>query len=122
TFQEALLTLQVNTTTGQMSIRNNHDLGFDLGLDFYRVTGGPNAFNLSGWNSLDNQEGADPADSGWIAAGSSSAQLLTEFTLDDSQSSVAFGSPLNLGAAYNQSSGAMGSLVFEYALDNGELV
>lgn len=118
---EALLTLRVNTETGNVSIRNGYDHGFSLNLDTYQITGEAGSFNLANWNSLDDQEGADPAGQGWVAAGSSTSSMLNEFTADGTFDSLASQQSLNLGNVFNTSADTQ-SLSFQYAFDNGPLL
>jgi hypothetical protein len=55
------LTLVVNKTTGQASIRNDSDSV--MSFDYYRIESPGNALDLAGWNSLDDQNiGSLPAD------------------------------------------------------------
>jgi hypothetical protein len=104
------LTLQVNTTTGAVSIRNEQAVNFDM--SYYEIRSPSGALNPTGWTSLDDSEGADPVGTGWDEAQASTPNILSEVNLQ-SMETFAPGNSLTLGNAFT-SSGAE-DLMFLYA-------
>ena len=117
--------LQVNRTTGNVSLVNNFSESFST--DFYRISSAGNSLNAASWNSLDAQnfdsigggEGESWDIAGGIDTGESQVGVLAEAFL---QGSSPFGASAShtLGAAYNTTVDAQ-DLVFEYRdADTGE--
>ena len=72
-------TLQVNTSTGQMTIANDMDVTFDL--DYYEITSDSGSLDPDAWFSLDEQDigfGTEAGES-WTEAGGRSSRILSEF-------------------------------------------
>jgi len=109
-----LLFLQVNTTTGQASLRNL--TGAPVHIDYYEVTSASDSLNATSWNSLQEQNVAGfPAGNGtgngWEQAGGADSGVISESYLTGN-SAVANGATIGLGAAFN-AAGAQ-DLVFRY--------
>jgi hypothetical protein len=109
-----LLFLQVNTTTGQVSMRNM--TGDPVAIDYYEITSASNALNATAWNSLQEQNLAgfpagNGSGNGWEQFGGSDAGVIGESYLTGN-SSVANNATIGLGNAYNVA-GAR-DLVFKY--------
>jgi hypothetical protein len=108
--------LEVNTTTGNMSIKNQS--GAPIRTDYYQITSASGAINLAGWNSLQEQNvaGFPPGNgsgNGWEQAGAASANVIGESYLTGRSTLANNGTPLNLGNAFN-TAGAH-DLVFSYS-------
>ena len=151
------LSIEVNTTTGNVTVRND-SIG-PITLDYYEITSDAGALSTTGWNSLDDQnyDAGPPADfdgsgtvdgndlaqwkgdfglnansdadndgdsdladlmiwqqqvgqsvgpgDGWVEAGGSSSEILSELLLDEVGSTIQPGETLSLGAAYNTAIG-----------------
>jgi hypothetical protein len=106
------LTLEVNTTTGLVRLKNPTDAA--ILLTAYELTSAAGSLNLTGWNSFAAQnlnpvDGADPGsepgnspgESWAAAAGSSDFAMQEGFLLGSTP--MAAGSWLSLGAAYDTS-------------------
>jgi hypothetical protein len=111
-----LLFLEVNSTTGQASIRNL--TGEPVQVDYYEINSASAALRTNTWTSLQDQNMAGfPAGNGtgngWEEAGGSSNRILSESFLTGN-SSVAHNASVGLGAAFNPA-GAH-DLVFRYAV------
>jgi hypothetical protein len=104
------LTLQVNTTTGAVSIRNEQTVSFDM--SYYEIRSPSGALSPGGWQSLDDAEGGDPVGSGWDEALASTSNILSEVNLQSMQT-FAPGNSMTLGNAFT-TSGAQ-DLMFLYA-------
>jgi hypothetical protein len=109
-----LLFLQVNTATGQVSLRNL--TGEPVAIDYYEVTSASNALNATAWNSLQEQNvaGFPPGNgtgNGWEQFGGSDAGVIGESYLTGN-SSVANNTTIGLGNAFNV--GGTRDLVFKY--------
>jgi hypothetical protein len=109
-----LLFLQVNTTSGQVSMRNL--TGDPVAIDYYEITSASNALNATAWDSLQEQNvaGFPPGNgsgNGWEQFGGSDAGVIGESYLTGN-SSVANNATIGLGNAYN-AAGAR-DLVFKY--------
>jgi hypothetical protein len=95
------LSLEVNTTTGNVRLKNVGPI--DVALDFYRVESPGGALNQSGWNSLSDQNidtiGPGTGES-WDESGGSNQFGLSEIFLEGS-STLANGVSYNLGNAFN---------------------
>jgi hypothetical protein len=114
--QDVLMYLEVNTTTGQVKIKNQ--TGDPIRLDYYQITSAGNALKANTWTSLQDQNLAgfpagNGSGNGWEEAGGSSTGVLSESFLTGN-SSAANGSTINLGAAFN-TAGAQ-DLLFAYAV------
>ncbi len=117
------LKLQVNTTTGAVSILNDTSSTFDI--DWYRITSSDDSLEYDNWNSLSDQEydaidGPDPggiAGDGvgetWDEAGGSNDSVLSEsFLLGSSVFDP--DESVGLGNVFKHLTGTLGSLEFEY--------
>ncbi len=77
-----LLFVEVNTTTGQVAIKNQTGDPFDL--DYYKITSaGGNALNAASWNSLQEQNlpgfpAGNGSGNGWEQFGGSSSAVIGE--------------------------------------------
>jgi hypothetical protein len=95
------LDLQVNTTNGQVRIRNNLASPFEI--DYYEVTSALGVLESDNWASLDAADGGLPVTNdyltGWDIAEGSSDFVLSEGNFVGS-STVAMGSPINLGSVF----------------------
>jgi hypothetical protein len=109
-----LLFLEVNTTTGQTTLKNQ--TGTAVNIDYYEVTSATGTLNATAWNSFQEQNlGGFPAGNGsgngWEQFGGSSSSVIGESYLTGN-SSVVNNSATNLGAAFNV--GGAHNLVFKY--------
>jgi hypothetical protein len=109
-----LLFLEVNTNTGQATLKNQ--TGAAVNIDYYEVTSATGALNSTAWNSLQEQNLAGfPAGSGsgngWEQFGGSNSGVIGESYLTGN-SAVANNAAINLGAAFNV--GGAQNLVFSY--------
>jgi hypothetical protein len=109
-----LVFLEVNTTNGQVKIKNQ--TGAAVKVDYYQITSAASALNAVGWSSFQDQNQAGfPAGNGtgngWEEAGGSGAKVLGESYLTGN-SAVANSASLGLGAAFNV--GGAHDLVFKY--------
>ncbi len=105
------LILEVNVTSGALSIRNEHTAPIDL--SYYEIRSNAGSLNPAGWNSLDDGEGGDPVGTGWDEAGGSSANILSEVNLTSLLSLAASGGSANLGLGF--AAGGTQDLSFLYA-------
>jgi hypothetical protein len=106
---------EVNTTTGQVAIKNQS--GDPLNIDYYKIESPAGALNATAWNSLQEQNLAGfPAGNGngngWEQFGGSSARVIGESYLTGN-SSVANSASIGLGAAFN--AGGARDLKFFYS-------
>jgi hypothetical protein len=111
-----LLFLQVNTTSGQVSLRNETD--DPVAIDYYEITSASNALNATAWNSFQEQTvpGFPPGNgmgNGWEQFGGSDAGVIGESYLTGN-SSVANAATISLGNAFNV--GGTRDLVFKYGV------
>lgn len=109
-----LLFLEVNTTTGQATLKNQ--TGAAVKIDYYEVTSATGALNAMAWNSFQEQNlGGFPAGNGsgngWEQFGGSSSSVIGESYLTGN-SAVANNAAINLGGAF--SVGGAHNLVFSY--------
>jgi hypothetical protein len=109
-----LLFLEVNTNTGQATLKNQ--TGAPVNIDYYEVSSATGALNSTAWNSFQEQNlGGFPAGNGsgngWEQFGGSSSSVIGESYLTGN-SAVANNSATNLGAAFNV--GGAHNLVFKY--------
>lgn len=128
------ISLEVNKTTGAVSLKNN--IASPVVIDFLRVSSVGGALSVGGWNSLDDQnfQAVDGADGGsvagdspgegWDQAGGSSANQLVEQFLGAGGSTIAANQTINLGTAYNTAifGANNGDLKFEFGLNGGSLL
>lgn len=108
-----LLTLEVNTTNGQVRVRNQ--TGATVNIDYYEIKSTSGALNAVAWNSLQEQNlpgypAGNGTGNGWEQAGGSSSTVVGESYLTGS-SGVGNSATVGLGAAYN---GGTHDLVFQY--------
>ena len=109
-----LLVMEVNTTNGQVRVRNQ--TGGAVSLDYYDVKSSAGALNAVAWNSLQEQNLAgypagNGSGNGWEQAGGSNSNAIGESYLTGS-SSIATSGNVGLGAAFNV--GGAQDLVFQY--------
>jgi hypothetical protein len=112
------LIVTVNTTTGQVSLRN--ESGAAANIDYYEITSAAGSLNATAWNSLQEQNLAgfpagNGSGNGWEQFGGASSTAIGESYLTGS-SALANNASINLGAAFNM--GGAQDLVFRY----GELL
>lgn len=115
-------TLEVNTSTGDMTIRNTNPLAQSLDINAYDIASSAGSLSVGGWDGLAGQAGFPAATSqnagdGWEQGGSSGASLLAEAYLLGG-SNVSLGSELSIGDGYNTTVDAR-DLAFTYSLENG---
>jgi hypothetical protein len=89
------LTLEVNTANGTTRLINNTTQAIDLA--YYEILSAGNALNVTGWNSLDDQNISGGA---WRENNPLQNQLI-ESNFPGSTSIAASGGTLNLGAAFS---------------------
>ena len=75
------LFLEVNTSTGQASIKNQ--TGATVNIDYYEITSAGNSLKPTTWNSLQDQNSAgfpagNGSGNGWEEAGGVSTSVLVE--------------------------------------------
>ncbi len=104
------LTMEVNTTTGAVALRNDFDVPIDL--SYYEITSPSGSLSRANWNSLDDQnlDAVDGSDAGsvagdsllegWDEAGLDTDTTILNETFFLGQSSIAPGGSLSLGAAF----------------------
>ncbi len=115
-----VLTLEVDRSTGEVTLMNPGTGSFDI--NYYTISSTAGSLDVVGWNSLDDQnfdavDGPDPGSiagdsvfEGWDEAGGSNAFNLTEAILPRESTFGAMAS-MSLGDAYN---GTAEDLVFRY--------
>jgi hypothetical protein len=108
--------LHVNTTTGQVAIKNQS--GDPVEIDYYSVTSASGALNKNGWSSLQDQNLAgfpagNGSGNGWEEGGVTNAKVLSE-TFLTGDSLVSNGASIGLGSAFNV--GGAHDLVFRYSV------
>ena len=116
TLNPQFLFLEVNTTTGQASIKNQ--TGATVNIDYYEITSTGNSLKPTTWNSLQDQNSAgfpagNGSGNGWEEAGGVSTGVLVESYLTGN-SAVASSSTKSLGALFNTASPQ--DLRFSYAV------
>jgi hypothetical protein len=114
-----LMFLQVNTTNGQVSIKNQ--TGETVHIDYYEITSSTPALNATAWNSLQEQNlpgfpAGNGTGNGWEQFGGSSSTVIGESYLTGT-SGVANNTTIGLGAAFNV--GSAQNLVFRYGEVSG---
>jgi hypothetical protein len=105
---DAVLSLEVNRTTGQITMRNDAGLPFEI--DLYRISSPGNSLDTAGWNSFAEQ-GLDS--SAWTQLGNTAGKV-SEGAFGDS-TVLPDGFINSLSGLYNQGVDAQ-DLVFEYHL------
>jgi hypothetical protein len=111
-----LVYLEVNTTTGQATIKNQ--TGDVFHVDYYRIRSPGGALNATAWNSLQEQNlpgfpAGNGSGNGWEQFGGSSSNVVGESFLTGS-STVANGASIGIGAPFNV--GGAHDLTFQYAV------
>src|SRR5262245_31244587 len=111
-----MLFLEVNTTTGQITLKNQ--TGAPANIDYYEVTSATGALNSTGWNSFQEQNLAgfpsgNGSGNGWEQFGGSSSSVIGESYLTGS-SAVVNNAAINLGTGFNV--GGAHNLVFSYGV------
>lgn len=103
-FEEVLpgLRLEVDTTTGIVTLSNSASTAIDL--SYYEIRSAAGSLDLSGWTTLDSTEGGDPIGEGWDVAGGSDSSILSEANLTSllsvgSSDTISFGSAFSIGSA-----------------------
>ncbi len=115
----APLTLQVNTATGAITLKNNGASAQSVSLDGYQISSAAGSLNPA-WTGLGGQVGfpeGNGTGNGWEAGGASDANLLTEAYLTGG-SVINTGASLSLGTGY-KTAGGVQDLKFQYSFDNG---
>jgi hypothetical protein len=110
----SLLSLEVNTTNGQVRIRNQ--TGATVNLDYYEIKSTNGALNAVAWNSLQEQNLAgfpagNGSGNGWEQAGGSNSTVVSESYLTGN-SAVSNAATVGLGGAYTV--GGTHDIVFKY--------
>jgi hypothetical protein len=90
-----IMSLDVNTATGQVSLVNN--LSRPLELDYYEITSAGGSLNTAGWTSID---GNTPQGAGWDKSPGSNANQLAELYLPESVFTVPANGEFSLGIAF----------------------
>jgi hypothetical protein len=126
------LSLTVNTTTGQISLKN--DASYPVTVDYYKIASPMGALKVADWNSLDKQNfsaldgpdagsiAGDSPGEGWDQAGGSNANQLIEQFVRKEGSTIAGNQTLILGNAFDTSKfgvGNPGDLTFEFSFNGG---
>jgi hypothetical protein len=111
-----VLMLDVNTTTGNVRLRNPSSQ--PLTITYYEITSAGGALDAAGWMSIDDAEG-DPPGAGWEEASASGANGIAESNLTGGLPLLT-GQSQSLGAAFN----VLGAhdLVFTVATEAGAIV
>jgi hypothetical protein len=109
-----LLALEVNTTNGQVRMRNQ--TGAAIKIDYYDVKSAAGALNATAWNSLQEQNlpgfpAGNGSGNGWEQAGGSRSVTIGESYLTGN-SSGGNAATFGLGAAFNV--GGAQDLIFQY--------
>lgn len=117
--EDDFMYLEVNTTTGQTTIKNS--TGTAVNIDYYEVTSAGSSLNTAGWNSLQDQNLAgfptgNGTGNGWEQAGASNAKVLSESFLTGN-SSVGGAASISLGTAFK--TGFAQDLKFNYGALTG---
>jgi hypothetical protein len=116
TVDSVFIIAEVNTTTGNVVLKNN--TGQPIHLDYYEISSAAGALKPSTWTSLQDQNLAGfPAGNGtgngWEEAGGSSTGILSESYLTGN-SSMNNATTVSLGQAFT--AGGAHDLVFKYAV------
>jgi hypothetical protein len=118
-----VLSLEVNKTTGQVTLKSN--INAPITFNYYKIGSTGGALSTSGWNSLDDKEGGDAPGLGWDESGGSDANELIEFVLPTAGASLAANATTTLGSAFNTAifgSGNNGDLTFEFGTLGGAIL
>jgi hypothetical protein len=112
--ENELLYLEVNTTNGQTTLKNQ--TGDPVNIDYYEITSVAGSLNATTWNSLQEQNlGGFPAGNGtgngWEEFGGKNSNIVGESYLTGSSAVVNNGA-VSLGPAYRL--GFAHDLVFQY--------
>jgi len=118
------LELEVNKTTGLLTIKNDSDFVNDI--NFYEIfSAGDSGTLSSGWNSLADQGidslGGDAEDN-WQEGGGSDTNLLTEAFVLGSTNFATGGDSESMAGGYTGGNGGVEDLIFRYGKSNGQLV
>ena len=121
--QSVELTLEVNKTTGALTIINDQ-VAVDEDVNFYEVFSSGDSGTLNtGWNSLADQMidslGGNPEDN-WQEGGAS-ANRLTEAFLLGSTDLTSGGTSVTMTSGYSGGNGGAEDLVFRYGTTDGAL-
>jgi len=123
--EPAILTLQVNRTTGNMTLLGDSTSPQDI--NSYQITSEGDSLDLAGWNSIFDQDdvaggfpAGDGSGNGWEEAGQAGPHALAEVYLQG-DSTVAPGASIGLGKGYDDGVDAQ-DLVFKYRTDLGQLL
>jgi hypothetical protein len=113
------LSLQVNTSTGEVTIMNNTNL--DLDLDFYEISSEAGSLDVSagGWDSLQDPTlntaafpSGDGTGNGWEELGTPDANSVAEYFLQG-ESEMLDGTEVSLGGLF---AGGTQDLFFRYGI------
>jgi hypothetical protein len=109
-----LLSLEVNTTNGQVRFRNQ--TGAVVSVDYYEIKSASGALNATAWNSLQEQNlpgypAGNGSGNGWEQAGGSNSNVVSESYLTGN-SAVGNLATVGLGAAYT--TGGAHDITFRY--------
>jgi len=109
-----LLFIEVNTTNGQVDIKNQ--TGQPIDIDYYEITSAGSSLNATAWNSFQEQNLAgfpagNGSGNGWEHFGTTNSTVVGESYLTGN-SAVANSPPIGLGAAFR--TGFPQDLVFQY--------
>jgi hypothetical protein len=119
---DPMLYLEVNTTTGQVSLKNQNAAGAAVTFDYYEIisagtTGlNGNSLNATAWNSLQEQNlpgfpAGNGTGNGWEQFGGASSSVVGE-SYATGNSSAVNNSTINLGPAFRP--GFAQDLIFQY--------
>ncbi|MCO6044349.1 hypothetical protein NG895_10565 [Aeoliella sp. ICT_H6.2] len=119
------LSLEVNSSTGEVFIKN--DAPFDVDLDFYKVTSASGSLDLSasGWNSLEDPDGnpgnfpsGSGSGDGWEKFGGLDSTVVAESYLDGA-TTMGTASSVSLGSLF---AGGTEDLYFRYRTAGGVFI
>ncbi|HJQ81621.1 MAG TPA: hypothetical protein VJ828_16785 [Lacipirellulaceae bacterium] len=113
--ESTLMFLEVNTTTGQVTLKNQ--IGQPINIDYYEVTSASGSLNATAWNSLQEQNRAgfpagNGSGNGWEQFGAAGSRVIGESYLRGN-SAVTNNASVGLGQAFNV--GGAQDLVFQYS-------
>jgi hypothetical protein len=115
------LILDVNTTSGAMTIRNSS--GSPIDITGYRITSVAGSLNSANWTGLDFLEGGIPGDAvgvGWDRSGGAGSNALSEINLTGSRL-MANNTSFSLGNAFRTSGVTTQDLIFFFSTTAGEI-
>lgn len=113
----ASFTLEVNVTTGAMTLKNEFATALDL--NYYEIRSAAGSLNVGGWQSIEDAEAGDPLGTGWDEATNISGNILSEMNLT-AMTTLAGGASVPLGSGFT--GGGVTDLRFNYAAPDGALV